>query len=465
MPGRIEFEFPLGDRRGRPATEADRSLRIILAADLSGRASRGIREGLHGRSAPRIDVDRFDAVFSRLAPAVSLDLAASGPTTVRFREFEDLHPDRLVSEAAPLRALFDLRRRLRDPATAAAALAEMGASPPAAGAEAAEDDVARLLGRPKGAARPTTSRAVRDLVAEATAGATAPDVSAAVAAVDALLGEGLRRVLRAPSFRELEAAWLGVRMLASRLEIGAGLDLRVLDVSAAELDDDLEAGGDGLAAVLRGVADPERPGALLLALDRTFDASPAAIAKLSKLAAVAAAAGAAAIAGADRRMLGDGPPETAPDPSSWRPPEADAGARWLALRRTPAARSVGLALCRILMRVPYGLRTDPIESFPFEEVAGAPSHGDLVWGGPAFACVLAAGSGEAEIEDVPTWAWPDPDGDRVVPCCEARMTERAVDVAIAAGLSPLVSRAGSNAIRVVRIQAIADPPVALPGIE
>ena len=49
---------------------------------------------------------------------------------------------------------------------------------------------------------------------------------------------------------------------------------------------------------------------------------------------------------------------------------------------------IALALPRILLRRPYGAKTEPIDSFAFEEIPGAPEHEAYVWGNGALACAL-----------------------------------------------------------------------------
>ena len=49
-------------------------------------------------------------------------------------------------------------------------------------------------------------------------------------------------------------------------------------------------------------------------------------------------------------------------------------AAWDAVRRLPEVRSLGLALPRILLRLPHGKDTTPVDSFDFEEVPDGSAH-------------------------------------------------------------------------------------------
>src|SRR5688500_6231673 len=83
--------------------------------------------------------------------------------------------------------------------------------------------------------------------------------------------------------------------------------------------------------------------------------SDAEIGLLAALGLIASQVGAPMFAGADLALAGD---------------DEDALARWRALRRSEAAPWIGLAAPRVLLRLPYGKDTDPIEVFAFEEFAG-----------------------------------------------------------------------------------------------
>jgi len=87
---------------------------------------------------------------------------------------------------------------------------------------------------------------------------------------------------------------------------------------------------------------------------------------VARLAKLARAAGAPVLAGARPGFLGCESLAATPDPDDWKtPPSEDAVALWRpsgAFRRRPGSRSRS----RLLLRLPYGARTEPIESFAFE---------------------------------------------------------------------------------------------------
>jgi predicted component of type VI protein secretion system len=136
------------------------------------------------------------------------------------------------------------------------------------------------------------------------------------------------------------------------------------------------------------------------------------------------------------------------------------------LRRAPSAAWLGLALPRFLARAPYGAKTTAIDAFAFEEIEGRPLPEMLCWATSAFLCALAlAGGAEAddshEVDDLPFFSFRS-DGDvEMYPSAEVFWGQRAADAALSRGLMPLLSARDRNAVRLVRLQSIADPPRAL----
>jgi len=128
-----------------------------------------------------------------------------------------------------------------------------------------------------------------------------------------------------------------------------------------------------------------------------------------------------------------------------------------------------------MLRRPYGAKTEPIDSFPFEEIPAAPEHEAYVWGNAALACALVlTGAFEqggwdlkpetaAEIQGLPTHVFKDGLETRVTPPSEVVLTVRAAEKLLDAGLVPVLSLKGSESVRVARLQSIASPLRALAG--
>jgi type VI secretion system protein ImpC len=69
---------------------------------------------------------------------------------------------------------------------------------------------------------------------------------------------------------------------------------------------------------------------------------------------------------------------------------------WTEFRQSPEAAWIGLALPRILLRMPYGKATAPCEALDFEELPGKPEPGSMLWANPAPFCAMLLGQAFAQ---------------------------------------------------------------------
>jgi type VI secretion system protein ImpC len=196
---------------------------------------------------------------------------------------------------------------------------------------------------------------------------------------------------------------------------------------------------------------------------------------LADLGAIAADAAVPLLATAAPSLLGRERLEERADPRGWMIPDPAIAEQWSDLRRSPVARWIGLALPRVLLRLPYGAATEAIESFGFEEVAG--EHESLLWGHPGLACVEAIARSsmgsddgahvmdtELEVGDLPAYV-AEVDGEkRLTPGAEYLLSLQACDAMLRHGFIPLLSYRDRNAVRIARIQSIANPPAPLSGL-
>ena len=60
-------------------------------------------------------------------------------------------------------------------------------------------------------------------------------------------------------------------------------------------------------------------------------------------------------------------------------------AKWKGFRESEDSKYVCLTCPRILMRLPYGRDTEPVEGFNFEEGVDGTDHSKYLWGNAAFA--------------------------------------------------------------------------------
>lgn len=477
MPGRIGFEVNLGaadDGRGGVPRRSDR-MRILVLADFSGRSHRGLETvaNLASRPIMALDLDTFDAVFRRLAPGLTpgSGIGSAVSVVVGFESLEDFHPDHLYATLEPFRALRQSRARLLDPASFEQEASRLMDGP--------AELLQRLIGAPtESAAPPAATQSVVDglirrLVQPHITPGSGRSAEPYVAALDASLTELMRTVLHEAEFQRLEATWRGVRRLVDSLELGGALELHVVDISKGELRADLDAcsGNPSESAAHRLLVDAGRRGAdeqpwSLLVGHYGFGASSDDVALLGHLGVIASRAGAPLLAAAEPSLLGCERLGEDTEPRRWAFADPDIGKLWTDLRRSPIGRWVSLALPRILLRLPYGAKSDPVEGFAFEELGAHPAHEDYLWGNPALACAeviartfLEEGPGMSiegplDIDDLPAHVR-DQDGERrLQPCAEFALPIRVGEEMTQRGMIPLLSYGNRNAVRVMGIRSI-----------
>ncbi len=466
----------------REALDPDTPFRLLVLGDFGGRGG-----------APRaVDRDVLDEEIARRGLSIEIALPGGARALVAPRSLDDFHPDRLLESVEALGTFARTRERLGDPRTFEEAAREVrawaGAAPvPAPAApgrtEGGSDVVADLLAgaarREKGADAAFRAE-VEELVRPHLAPAEDADLPRLSRAVDEACAAALRAVLRDARFRAVEAAWRGLDLLVRRVDDEA-VKVFFLDLPREALESDLRAHASLAESALysRAVTETvETPGAepwgAILGLYE-FGTGVADAALLVRLARIARAAGAPFLAGARPELLGCASIAATPDPGEWRGPAGAGAAVWDEVRALPEAAWVALALPRLLLRLPYGGATDPIDAFRFEELADAPGHEGYLWGNGALACALvlagafAVGGWDlrpetaAEVPGLDTHVFSEKGETRVTPPSEVVLTVRAAERILEAGLVPVLSLKGSESVRVARLQAIARPLRALAG--
>jgi len=442
--------------------------------------------------------------MAKIAPEIRLPLGGKdGTLSFRFSTIDDFHPDQIFQRSPMFDRLRDLRSRLSNPETFASTADELGISARPQSQprepERVRPAAPEMTGLASGSlldamietsesAAPTTRRQRRDevqefarRVSESTAIAAAdPRQPEVVAMIDRAISGQMRALLHVPDFQALEAAWRALFLMVRRVETSSLLKLYLIDVSREELAADLTSSSDLRATgtykllVERSVRTPGAEPWTLLVGNYIFGPQREDVELLGKLAKVASAAGAPLIAGASPRLLGCSSFAVTLEPRNWKL-AAEHADSWAALRGLRESSSLGLVLPRFLLRLPYGNKTDRIESFDFEEMAETPAHEDYLWGNSAFVCgVLLAQSFSqeewemrpgsiSEMDRLPLHAYECDGEQNLKPCAEALLTEYAAEQMLENGFMPLASLKGRDAVRLVRFQSIAAPLRALAG--
>jgi len=268
-----------------------------------------------------------------------------------------------------------------------------------------------------------------------------------IAQIDAMLSAQLNEIMHNDDFQKLEATWRGMRYMVMNSETGATLKLRVLNVSKNELLSDAEKATEfDQSALFKKVYEEEygtfggNPYGLLIC-DQYFGRHPQDTSLLLKLANVASASHAPLITGADAKMFDMDSFTELPEPRDLgKIFESSELIKWRSFRDHPDSRYVGLCMPHILLRLPYGPDTVPVEEFNFVEDVDGTDHSKYLWGNAAWAlgvrmtdafakygwCAAIRGvEGGGLVEGLPVHTYKAADGDIVAkPPTETAITDR-----------------------------------------
>jgi len=424
---------PHAQRRSSNAAPDD-PFAILVLGTFSGAALK------QGGAPVEIDLDNFDAVLARFAPQLSLQVAGA-PLRLDFRALDDFHPDALHRRVS----LF------RDVERAASGGSESRAKGSAGnGGAGLLDSILGELPAGSGAAAASRSTAdpedLRAFIDRALASHLIPAESQEESRrrnrVQVVTTELMRAILHSREYQKLEALWRGAWFLVRRVDSGANVKIFIAET------------GDGDQI-------PSAPGELqwsVVLVDRAFDRSEESVARLSRFGRQAMLWNAALIAEAEA------------------PAEEDISrAEWARFRTAPEAAHIGLALPRLLARMPYGESGETTDEFPLEEMSSVPAHTEYLWMNPAFglAYLLAAAfvskgwnmvpGTVREIDGMPLHVYREEGESVAKPCAELLLHETDVEQLLDAGIMPMASIRNTDRVRLVRFQSIADPARSLAG--
>lgn len=275
----------------------------------------------------------------------------------------------------------------------------------------------------------------------------AESINIRIAQIDELISAQLNQVMHHPEFQSLEATWRGLSFLVMNTETSTRLKLRVLNTSKKDLLKDLEKAVEFDQSVLFKQIYEEEYGTFggtpygLLVADYEFGRHPQDMLLLEKLSNVAAAAHAPVVAGAAPRMFDM---ESFTDLTVPRDLakifESAEMIKWRSFRNSEDSRYVALALPHVLLRLPYGPDTKPVEGVNFVEEVDGTDHSKYLWGNAAWAlaqritdafakyswCGAIRGvEGGGKVEGLPTHTFKTDEGDIALKCpTEIAITDR-----------------------------------------
>ena len=239
--------------------------------------------------------------------------------------------------------------------------------------------------------------------------------------------ERMNALLHHPRFQTLESAWRGLDFVVRDMDDVAA---RIHIVQFAQEDLAIDLASENLRATRLYTLLHSRRWTAAIGLHSFAESDIELLARIALVAADAAVP-----------YLAEGSPDITAE----------------LFRDIPEASYLGLALPRLLLRLPYGPRTSPIDSFKFEEMPGAPVHQHYLWGNPAIACLAVLARGEADnlnLDSLPAHTYKQDSEWTMTPCAELFMTETQVLALIDQGLMPLVSYKDRALVRLAGFRAV-----------
>lgn len=292
-------------------------------------------------------------------------------------------------------------------------------------------------------------------------------INARIADIDKVLSAQLNAIMHSPEFQKLEGAWRGLHYFVMQSETSTMLKIRVLNISKDELRKDLEKAVEfDQSALFKKVYEEEygtfggAPYGALIG-DFEFGRHPQDLALLEKVSNVAASAHAPFISAAAPGLLGLETFTDLPNPRDLAKKfETPDYAKWKSFRESEDSRYVGLTLPHVLMRLPYGPETVPVEAFNFKEDVDGTDHSKYLWGNAAYAmgarltdafakygwtAAIRGVEGGGRVDGLPTHTFRTDEGEIALKCpTEIAITDRREKELSDLGFIPLVHCKGTD---------------------
>ncbi len=309
------------------------------------------------------------------------------------------------------------------------------------------------------------------------------NIAAIIAEIDHKLSEQINLILHHEEFQSLESAWRGLHYLVSNTETDEKLKLRFMDISKDDLRRNMKR-YKGIAwdqsPLFKQIYEEEygqlggEPYGCLVA-DYFFDHSAPDVDLLSSIGKVAASAHMPFITGASPSVMQMDSWQELANPRDLTKifTQNLEYAAWNSLRQSEDSRYIGLAMPRFLARVPYGINTNPVDDFNFEEVTNGADHTKYVWANAAYAmavninrsfkeygwCTMIRGvESGGVVENLPCHTFPTDDGGVDMKCpTEIAISDRREAELAKNGFIPLVHRKNTDYAAFIGAQSLQKP--------
>src|SRR5580700_7272350 len=291
-------------------------------------------------------------------------------------------------------------------------------------------------------------------------------INARIAQIDHLVSIQLNEIMHHAAFQKLEGTWRGLKYTVDNSELTPMLKIRILNASKKELLRDLQRAADfDQSAMFKKVYEEEygifggEPFGALVG-DYEFSKHPEDLELLEKVSQVAASAHAPFLSAASSELLNMESFTNLDQPRDiGKIFDSTEYAKWKGFRESEDSKYVCLTCPRVLMRLPYGRDTAPVEGFNFEEGVDGTDHSKYLWGNSAYAlaskmtqafatygwCVAIRGvEGGGLVDGLPSHTFRTDEGDVALKCpTEIAITDRREKELADQGLVPLVHCKGT----------------------
>lgn len=169
----------------------------------------------------------------------------------------------------------------------------------------------------------------------------------------------------------------------------------------------------------------------------------------SKLGAISGRAGGVFVAHGSLELCGCASVEVLDSPNDWALPDDDTAAFWQELQTHPVFQKIRLVAPRFVLRQPYGKKSDPIDSFDFDELGPAPPRSGFLWGNPAVLSAYAQVTGNSLVDDLPMPIYANGSGQAQQPAIEAYVSDRAASAAADVGIHLLRANRTTGEVAIV----------------
>ncbi|WP_368939943.1 type VI secretion system contractile sheath large subunit [Proteus mirabilis] len=303
-----------------------------------------------------------------------------------------------------------------------------------------------------------------------------------IAEIDNKLSQQINKIIHHEEFQQIESAWHGLNYLVNNTETDEMLKIRFMSISKKELGRSLKrykGVGWDQSPLFKRIYEQEygqfggEPFGCLIG-DYYFDHSPQDVELLGEISKISAASHCPFITGASPNVM---------QMQSWQELgnprdlvkifQNTEYAAWRSLRESEDSRYIGLAMPRFLSRLPYGIKTNPVDEFNFEESIDSANHQNYTWANAAYAmaaninrsfkeygwCTAIRGveSGGA-VANLPCHTFPSDDGGVDMKCpTEIAISDRREAELASNGFMPLIHRKNSDFAAFIGAQSLQKP--------